>query len=143
MTKLNLKILMKILTLRNFILLMIIVIILHQVMSHTSVPIMIPMENIDTMLYAIHQRDVPSYINMDFTTRQALMPPTHQNSVPQTNYLLFAVSMYVLFGGSVISVTMLMSTIDVETPHVFVTFVSSLCGYFLGILGFLWIIQMF
>ena len=82
---------MKNLTLRNFILLILIVIIIHQVISRTSVPIMMPMEYIDTISYAIPQKDVPSHINMNFSSPKAIIPDITdsvppQAPIPQPNY---------------------------------------------------------
>ena len=69
-----------------------IVIILHQVISRTFVPIMMPKVNIDTILYAIPQKDIPSHIYINFNSPKAIVlditdfvPP--QALIPQTNYL--------------------------------------------------------
>lgn len=76
---------MKIFTLRNFIFLMIIVVIIHQVIFSTSIPMIIPMENIDIILCSTPQRDVPSHINMNFSSPKAIIPDITDIG-PQPNY---------------------------------------------------------
>ena len=128
---------MKIFTLRNFIFLIIIVVILHQVMSRIPVPIMIPMENINPILCSYHPREIPSYINMDFTSRQAVIPqfpPGPPNPILQPNYLLYATLILISFEGGLLSTAVLQPTINIEPYAPFLTVVSLFCGCSVGFL---------
>ena len=83
---------MKFLTLKKFIILTIIVIILHPIISRTSVPIIISMKNIDTILYAIPQKNISSHIYIKFNSSKAIVTDItdfvpQQAPIPQTNYL--------------------------------------------------------
>ena len=118
----NINKIMKIFTLRNFIFLTILFVIIYQVISRTSVPIMMPMENIDTILCTFHQREIPSYINMDLAAKEIVIrqiPPGIP--VHQIDYTLLISAIVVLFEGSLISTAAVMSINADEPDEMFLT----------------------
>lgn len=120
---------MKILTLSNFIFLMIIVVILHQVIFSTSIPMIIPMENIDTILCSTPQRDVPSHINMNFSSPKAIIPDITDLG-PQTNYSpLKNYASWFIYAVTVGSIAT--CTLEPNTPFLPV-FIGTCCGALLG-----------